>query len=332
MTPPSPSRAMTATTELQMLTQVGPETRMGRLLRRYWWPIAGTSELDDSATKPVRLLGEDLVLYRDLGGTYGLIDRHCRHRRADLSYGYVEACGLRCNYHGWLYDHTGACLAQPYEDMIQPDGNHKAEIRIKAYPVAEKGGIVWAYLGPAPAPLVPDWEFFHWPNGFVQIVMSELPCNWLQCQENSIDPVHHEWTHGNWSVRLAGKTGPYTGTHRKLDFVEFEHGFRYSRVRGEADETHDLWTIGRVCLWPNGLFTGTHVEWRVPIDDENTLSLAWHYNRVPIENEPYVQGRIPAWHGPIKDAKTGQWITSGLLKNPPIRDLFLPSAMSGSRS
>ena len=151
------------------LTQTGAGTPMGELLRRYWWPIAGASELAEPGTKPVRLMGEDLVLYKDLGGRYGLLDRHCRHRRADLSYGFVEACGLRCNYHGWLYDHDGRCLAQPYEDMAHPEARLKDEIHIKAYPVEERGGLLWAYLGPEPRPLVPDWEFFSWKNGFRQI-------------------------------------------------------------------------------------------------------------------------------------------------------------------
>ncbi|MFZ3236456.1 MAG: Rieske 2Fe-2S domain-containing protein, partial [Stellaceae bacterium] len=123
----------------ELLTQTGAETPMGELLRRYWWPIAGASELDEPGTKPVRLLGEDLVLYKDFGGRFGLLDRQCRHRRADLSYGYVEACGLRCNYHGWLYDAEGKCLAQPYEDAAHPEARLKDEVRIKAYPVAELG-------------------------------------------------------------------------------------------------------------------------------------------------------------------------------------------------
>src|ERR1700722_20014455 len=99
-----------------LLTETVAGTPMGQLLRRYWWPIAGESEFAQNATKPVRLLGEDLVLYKDLSGTFGLLDRHCRHRRADLTYGYVESCGLRCNYHGWRYDETGACVEQPYDD------------------------------------------------------------------------------------------------------------------------------------------------------------------------------------------------------------------------
>jgi 5,5'-dehydrodivanillate O-demethylase len=296
-----------------VLTQTAAGTPMGELLRRYWWPIAGISELAEPGVKPIRLLGEDLVLYKDLGGRLGLLDRHCRHRRADLSYGYVEVCGLRCNYHGWLYDAGGACLAQPYEDMAHPERRLREEIRIKSYPVEELGGLVWAYLGPEPRPLVPDWEFFSWPNGFRQIVKAEIPCNWFQCQENSIDPVHFEWTHSNWSVRLDGKIGPYAPRHLRVDFAEFEYGFQYKRIRTDTDEDDRLWTIGRVCLWPAALFVGGHIEYRVPVDDENTLSIAWHFSRVPREREPYVQNSIPTWQGPIADPKTGRWITSHVM-------------------
>jgi 5,5'-dehydrodivanillate O-demethylase oxygenase subunit len=294
------------------LSATGADTRMGKLLRRYWWPIAGASELDKATTKPVRLMGENLVLYKDLSGTYGLVDRHCCHRRADMSYGYVEQCGLRCNYHGWLYDETGRCLEQPYEDMAHGDSRLKDQVRIKAYPVQELGGMLWAYLGPLPAPLVPNWEFFNWKNGFKQIVTAEIPCNWFQCQENSIDPVHFEWTHSNWGVRLKGETGPYSPKHVKIDFNEFDWGFQYKRVRQDTNEDDRLWTIGRVCLWPNGLFTGNHCEFRVPVDNENTLSITWHFSRVPKEREPYVQQSIPAWKGPIAQPD-GRWITSHVM-------------------
>jgi 5,5'-dehydrodivanillate O-demethylase len=295
------------------LAATGADTRMGQLLRRYWWPIAGASELEKPGTKPVRLLSENLVLYKDLSGAYGLIDRHCRHRRADLSYGYVERCGLRCNYHGWLYDQEGRCLEQPYDDMAHPEARFKDQIRIKAYRVQELGGLLWAYLGPEPAPLVPNWEFFTWTNGFRQIVLADIPCNWFQCQENSIDPVHFEWTHSNWSVRLKGDTGPYSPKHVKVDFNEFDWGFQYKRVRTDTSEQDRLWTIGRVCLWPNALFTGNHCEFRVPVDDENTLSINWHFSRVPTEREPYEQNAIPTWKGPISDPATGRWITSHVM-------------------
>ena len=297
----------------RMLTQVGPGTPMGDLLRRYWMPIAGVSELDDTPTKPVRLMGEDLVLYKDLSGTFGLVDRHCPHRRADLAYGMVEDCGLRCNYHGWaLRPDRRSASSSPSRTPRIPSATRKARVAIKAYPVQAKGGMLWAYMGPQPAPLLPDWEAFSWDNGFAQIVISEVPCNWLQCQENSIDPVHFEWMHENWGKRLrTGDDGATRPTHLKLDFDEFEYGFVYRRVREDSDENDDAWTIGRVCLWPNGFFLGEHFEWRVPIDDENTLSVTWKFTRVP-GREPYVQTSIPTWHGPLTD-ENGHWITTHVM-------------------
>ena len=97
----------------RLLTQVGPGTPMGELLRRYWMPVGAVSEFDTAATKPIRVMSEDLTLYKDLSGNFGLLDRHCPHRRADMTYGFPEQSGLRCNYHGWCYDQTGRCVAQP---------------------------------------------------------------------------------------------------------------------------------------------------------------------------------------------------------------------------
>ena len=296
-----------------LLTNVGAGTPMGALLRRYWMPIAAVTELEDTPTKPVRLMGEDLVLYRDKRGTYGLLDRHCAHRRADLTYGFVEECGLRCNYHGWHYDERGTCLGQPFEETTHPEARYKDRITIKAYPVEAKAGLLWAYLGPAPAPLVPTWEPFAWTNGFVQIVFAEVPCNWLQAQENSIDPVHFEWLHGNWSRVLRGVGGEKSPTHLKIGFDEFEYGFAYRRRLEGQPEDSELWTVGRTCLWPNCLFTGAHFEWRVPIDDDHMLSVGWFFDRVPNEMEPFEQDRIPYWYGPIKDPATGRWITSHVM-------------------
>jgi len=297
----------------QLLTEVGAGTPMGGLLRRYWMPIAAVTEFDDKSIKPVRVLGEDLTLYKDLSGTYGLVDRQCAHRRADLAYGFVEQCGLRCNYHGWLYDEAGRCTEQPYEDVAAPQAKFKDKIRITAYPVEVKAGLVWAYLGPEPRPLVPDWEPFHWKNGFVEIVFAEVPCNWLQCQENSIDPLHFEWMHMNWSVRLNDKLGPYSPRHLRMEFEEFDYGFVYRRLREGMSESDLMWTVGRCCLWPNALFTGDHFEWRVPIDDQNTLSVTWAFTRVPKEREPYVQGKIPAWRGPVRDEVNAGWISSHIM-------------------
>ncbi len=297
--------------ENRRLSEVGRNTPMGELLRRYWHPVAAVSEMEERSTKPVRLMGEDLALYRDLSGGYGLLDRHCPHRRADLTYGYVEPHGLRCSYHGWCYDRTGACVEQPFEDRA--GSRFREKIRITAYPVEAQGGLLWAYLGPEPAPLVPNWEPFTWENGFRQIVLSEIPCNWLQCQENSIDPVHFEWQHANWRVRATGASEPYAPTHLKIDFEEFAYGITYKRVLEDTDENHPLWTVGRNCLWPNALFTGDHFEWRVPIDDGNTLSVGWFFNPVPRDRRPFRQNAIPYWYGPVKDEETGRWITSHVM-------------------
>ncbi len=182
----------------------------------------------------------------------------------------------------------------------------------KAYPVKECAGLLFAYMGPQPAPELPIWEPFTWENGFREVVISDIPCNWFQCQENSCDPVHFEWMHENWNTRLNGETAPYAAKHLKLVFEEFDYGFVYKRVREGQREGDPVWTIGRVTLWPNGFYLGNHFEWRVPIDDENTLSVCWFFMRVPKGREPYVQDKVPTWISPIKDAN-GRWISSHVI-------------------
>ena len=118
---------------------------------------------------------------------------------------------------------------------------------------------------------------------------------------------------GGSSSRVRGEQGAYAPRHLKVEFDEFDHGFVYRRILQNSTPADPLWTVGRVCLWPNALFTGDHFEWRVPIDDENTLSVTWHFTRVPREAEPYVQDRIPTWHGPLRDPRTGEWITTHVM-------------------
>ena len=302
---------MVSAAQNERLTRVGPGTPMGELLRRYWHPFAAIAELEERPVKAVRLLGEELVLFRSGDGGFGLVDRQCPHRRSDMLNGMIEADGLRCSYHGWCFAPSGQCLEQPYEDIANPAARFRDKIRIKAYPVEAKAGMLWAYLGPQPAPLVPNWEPFTWANGFTQIVFAQVPCNWFQCQENSLDPVHFEWMHRNWSARLAGNTS-YGPRHLELKFDEFEFGHIYRRVREDTDKTNPHWTVGATALWPNAFFLGDHIEWRVPVDDENTLSVTWMFHRVPSDREPFVQPRVPYWTGPVKD-ETGAWITSHVM-------------------
>ncbi len=106
--------------ENELLCRIGPGTPMGDLMRRYWQPVAAVAELDEFPTRALRIMGEDLVLYRDTSGTYGMLELHCPHRRADLSYGMVEAGGLRCNYHGWAFNEKGDCFSTPFEDTSHP--------------------------------------------------------------------------------------------------------------------------------------------------------------------------------------------------------------------
>jgi 5,5'-dehydrodivanillate O-demethylase len=292
-----------------ILTQVGPGTPMGNYLRHYWHPIAGVSEFDDKSVRPIRLFGEDLVLYKNQSGNFGLMQRHCPHRSADMVFGIVEKNGLRCAYHGWEFDTTGQCTHQPYEEVVDPGARLRKKTVVTAYEVRSKAGILWAYMGSKPAPELPDWEPFNYTNGFAQVVMTEIPCNWFQCQENSIDPIHFEWTHNNWSARLQDPAAKYVPTHLEAAYEEFEYGFVYKRRRAGETDQNPMWRTGRVTLWPNAFYLGTHFEYRVPIDDFNTLSLQWVFVRVPKEQEPYVQENIPSWYGPMHDEQ-GNWITT----------------------
>src|SRR5256712_1561246 len=140
----------------ELLTRVGPGTPGGELLRRYWQPAGMLPELtDENPTKFVRLLGEDLVLFRDKSGRVGLIGDHCPHRGASLLYGRVEERGIACAYHGWLYDVEGNCLETPAEPA---DSNLHLTVKHKAYPVQQFMGMYWAYLGPLPAPVIPHFD------------------------------------------------------------------------------------------------------------------------------------------------------------------------------
>ena len=306
------------------LTEVGPGTPMGDLLRRYWHPIAAESEFDrpDSPSstadvgntkviKAVRIMGEDLVLYRRPDGRFGLIEPHCPHRRAGLVNGYVEEDGIRCSYHGWKFALDGQCIEQPFEEAVSAGTRFRDSICALAYRAEAKFGLVWAYLGPEPAPLIPTWEPFTYDNCFTQVVLHRVDCNWLQAQENSIDPVHFEWLHNNWHAGRAGDTDRYAPRHVELGFEEWEYGFMYRRLHEGEDRQSDAWRNGRLSMMPN-VFAPLHFEWRVPIDDRATLSVIWHTERVAADREPYEQERIPHWWGRDSD-ELGRPLTTHVL-------------------
>jgi 5,5'-dehydrodivanillate O-demethylase len=301
--------------ENEQLTRVGRGTPMGELQRRYWHPIAAVEELQDRYTKRVRLLGEDLVLFRDRSGTLGLVAEFCPHRRASLYYGIPEADGLRCPYHGWKFDASGSCTDQPNE----PEGStFKDRVSTAGYSVQALGGMIFAYLGPQPAPLLPRWEGFVVDGAIRHIGQAMVPCNWLQVMENSLDPVHTEWLHGKLQEFVEEQTG-FAGTkyqisrkHLKIAFAEFEYGIYKRRLLEGASEDSDDWRVGHPVLFPNILAVGSgggnvwkfHAyQMRVPVDDENTMHY-WYIAYEPPTDVIVPQTlleRIPLYDFPYRD-------------------------------
>ena len=276
----------------KQLTQVSLGTPMGELLRRYWHPVAAVEELEERPTRPVRIFGEDLVLFKCGDDAYGLIDRFCAHRLTDLAYGIVEDCTLRCPRHGWAYADTGVCVDQPWEDEL-------VEVSLNAYKATAKAGMIWVYLGPEPAPLVPDWEPFLWQkDGLVQVVMSVLHCNWLQCQENTMDGIDMElFTAAFEEAMRTGRPPPLP--EAEFEYDEFEHGYLVRNTSGES--------VAKTSIWPNALFAGDarscRLEWRVPIDDETTLNLTWFLDRPAGGAKLELPDRAPFWYAQTRDDK-----------------------------
>ncbi|MSQ28283.1 MAG: aromatic ring-hydroxylating dioxygenase subunit alpha [Dehalococcoidia bacterium] len=286
--------------ENERITRVGPGTPMGALLRRYWMPVAAAAELAETPVRKVRLLGEDLVLFRDRSGVLGLIDEPCPHRRVSMEYGIPEESGLRCPYHGWLFDHAGRCTEQPAEPW---NSTFKDRVATRAYPVQELAGLVFAYLGPQPAPLLPRYDLFVWDDVVRHIGITELPCNYLQCMENGLDPSHAEWLHGYYMRYIYGRKGetiavPMDGArHHRFRFDVFEHGMITRRIVEGASEEDDIWRIGASVVFPITRRVGTTFQIRVPIDDTHTR----HYNYVVMRPGIPVppQDAVPVYELPL---------------------------------
>ena len=279
----------------ERLTRVGPGTPAGELLRRYWMPIAPKTEVDELRIRPVRLLGEDLVVFKDDLGRYGLLAEHCSHRSASLCYGRIDNDGLRCPYHGWKYDVTGKCLDQPAEP---PESTYKDSIQHPAYPVQEAGGVLFGYLGPAPAPLLPRYDVLAREDWVRRVeVHPVLDCNWLQPMENAVDPAHLYWLHG-----YTGGA-PATTRDEGNEYEEFEYGIYKSHIGETRTEVHPL-------VFPNILRGPGHVaHFRIPVDDTHSKVIYILYNPTP-DGSPAGQQDVPYQYiGPIKEAYDDQGMT-----------------------
>jgi 5,5'-dehydrodivanillate O-demethylase len=263
--------------ENKLLTSVGPEAPAGQLLRRYWHVVAAAAEI--SAEKPkkrVRILGEDLVLYRDKSGNYGLVGEKCSHRGVSLYYGFVESDGLRCAYHGWKYDACGRCVDQPFEN---PDAGFRDKIQHPAYPVEKLGGLLFAYMGPADKkPCLPKWDLLVRRDGRKKIDICEmLRCNWFQAMENSVDPTHTYFLHSH-TLKLKGDPDHVPFHYRMVSKIDFELVYYpnwagIQKQRTFADENVPAETPHPL-IFPNILFVpvriGYALHFRTPIDDLHT--------------------------------------------------------------
>ena len=270
------------------LTRVGPGSPCGEWLRRSWQPIALAAELG-ATPLALRVLGEDLVLFRDRSGRLGLLHRHCSHRGASLEYGIVMERGLSCCYHGWHYDVDGTILATPAE----PTDRIRSRLVHGAYPAQEHNGIVFAYLGPPELrPRFPVFDVQHIPDTRSVPFSLETPCNWLQVYENTQDPVHVVYLH----TRMSGaQFGDASGADQVLDYRETPLGMvnvQTRRWRGH------YWSRMTESILPNGNQTGAIWEaadreklfqrsamlrWMLPVDDTHTRTMGWRFYRPELD-------------------------------------------------
>ncbi len=320
----------TSSEQNERLTQIGPGTPMGNLLRHYWQVVGVVVELDADPVRRVRILGENLTLFRSESGAYGLIADRCPHRCMDMSYGIPHADGIRCAYHGWLFDPEGKCREMPFEDRAHPEAHFRDKVTIKAYPVQELGGLLFGYLGPLPAPILPRWDLLAREDLDVVVEIHTLPCNWLQCMDNAADPVHFEWLHanfGNYQLKKLGRPPAFNARpHVKIEFEPFKWGITKRRLlEGEPEDSHD-WVTGHPLLFPAALAVmsatgeGATLQFRVPIDDTNTVQYA--YRTVPVASGASRKG-IAVKHSDLFNAD-GSLINEGnvLAHNVPPQDML----------
>ena len=267
--------------ENETLTRVGPGTPAGEMLRRYWQPIALDAELRDKP-KRRRILGEDLVMFRDDQGRVGVLALRCMHRGTSLEFGHIENGGLRCCYHGWLYDVEGKVLETPGEP---PTSTFKERVRQPAYKAQELGGVIFVYMGPEPAPLLPRYDVLVREDGVRARRARTVNCNFFQMIENSVDQNHLKWLH------RTAKTPDWDDG--EINPQPFEHGILNTYTRHVAGKT---WAHVNFFVMPTMNRTGNVEEghptehgassagevmrWRVPVDDTHTMHFTVEFGAV----------------------------------------------------
>jgi phthalate 4,5-dioxygenase len=283
-----------------LLTQTGPGTPGGKFLRSYWQPIAASEEMPIGGDPlPIRIMSEDLVLFRDDKDRLGLIGLRCAHRGTDLSYGRVEDGGLRCLYHGWLFDINGKCIDQPAQPA---DKKFCDKVKHTAYPVQEKGGCIWTYMGEGEPPVIPDFEFLIAPESNRITFRVQQMCNWLQGLESSTDPAHTTFLHrrpsGIPSERsgadisaLRGEEPPDISTEpapygtRIFALHNAPNGRKYLRVNNY------VFPAGATPSTSYGEL-GYQGRWYVPVDDNSHFRFEFFYQySKPLDKERLKKNR-----------------------------------------
>jgi nitrite reductase/ring-hydroxylating ferredoxin subunit len=277
------------------LTHVGPDTPCGEYMRRFWQPVCFSDELEDLPLK-IRILGEDLVVFRDRSGKVGVLELHCPHRGTSLEFGLVGEKGIRCCYHGWLFDCDGTILETPGEPA---DSTLKDRLFHGAYPTHEAFGLVFAYLGPPDVkPLFPVYDSLVRP-GYKVIPGQKYsyPCNWMQIQENTVDPTHTAFLH---TIVSGAVFTEEFGVLPELDYLETPIGMIYVGTRRVGDMVWArmvevvLPNLQQVApIWENGRqersFSGPMMSrWLVPMDDTNTMF-------IELRHVSDSDGETPAW-------------------------------------
>jgi 5,5'-dehydrodivanillate O-demethylase len=276
--------------ENELMTRVGPGTPAGEMLRRYWWPVAFSEEVTKkSGPRTIRLLGEDFVLFRDGAGELGLLELHCSHRGTSLEFGRVEENGIRCCYHGWLYDIRGNCLDQPAEPA---DSTFKDRIKHPAFGAQDAGGLVMAYIGPEPAPLLPSYDLLVRDDGCRVVGGGEEFCNWLQRAENSADGAHSIALHAAGYPDMAMKRPSMKWEPTPFGIKETTsiEGVSRPRITHFIFPSHIRHSASRVGEDPRQV-----IRFRVPTDDYKTTT--YH-----IDFYPHKNGQ-PARPVPLKTSK-----------------------------
>jgi len=283
----------------QLLTQTGPGTPMGELFRCYWIPALLAEELPENDCPPVRvkLLSERLLAVRDTNGEYGLVDEFCPHRGVSLWFARNEECGIRCSYHGWKFNVRGECMEIPSEPE---ESGLRCRIKLKAYPLVERGGILWTYMGPPERqPPLPEWEFIMVPAEQTFSSKRLQECNWLQAMEGGIDSAHVSFLHRgnlNSDPLFKGAKGNEYNLNDSRPFFEvwkYPAGL-YIGARRRAEGDNHYW---RITPWVMPCFTMVpprgdhpiHGHFWIPIDDENCW--AWSFDYHPVRKLTDAEGK-----------------------------------------